>query len=90
MEDPVPTFTYIVDHLKRRHPNLAFLHVITPEGPQQGREPEDPAVSTTVLVSLSELLLKHALDDTFYIAVVGTSPMHHSRGIHARDWYQSR
>ncbi|KAM5537390.1 hypothetical protein V8D89_008909 [Ganoderma adspersum] len=33
MEDPVPTYTYLVDQFKRRFPNLAYLHVITPEAP---------------------------------------------------------
>ncbi|PIL29745.1 hypothetical protein GSI_08184 [Ganoderma sinense ZZ0214-1] len=40
MTDPVPQFTYLVDQLKQRHPNLAFLHVVTPGAP--GAEgPED-------------------------------------------------
>ena len=29
MEDPVPQFTYLVDELKQRHPNLAYIHVIS-------------------------------------------------------------
>ncbi|PIL25972.1 hypothetical protein GSI_11726 [Ganoderma sinense ZZ0214-1] len=33
MEDPVPTYTYLVDQFKRRFPNLAYLHVIEPEAP---------------------------------------------------------
>ena len=33
MEDPVPQFTYLVKELARRHPDLAYLHVITPGVP---------------------------------------------------------
>ncbi|EJF60200.1 NADH:flavin oxidoreductase/NADH oxidase [Dichomitus squalens] len=29
-ENPVPTFTYLVSELVRRHPNLAYLHVVEP------------------------------------------------------------
>ena len=30
MDDPVPTFTYLVKEAVRRHPNLAYLHVPEP------------------------------------------------------------
>ena len=33
MEDPVPTYTYLVDQFRRRFPSLAYLHVIEPEAP---------------------------------------------------------
>ncbi|KAI0693777.1 NADH:flavin oxidoreductase/NADH oxidase [Cerioporus squamosus] len=33
MEDPIPTFTYVVNQLKERYPNLAYLHTITPLAP---------------------------------------------------------
>ncbi len=43
MDDPVPTFTYVVKQLKDRYPKLAYLHTITPLAPaNQG--PEDPSV----------------------------------------------
>ncbi|KZV65445.1 FMN-linked oxidoreductase [Peniophora sp. CONT] len=29
-EDPIPTFTYLVTELRRRHPDMAYLHVIEP------------------------------------------------------------
>ncbi|PIL29743.1 hypothetical protein GSI_08182 [Ganoderma sinense ZZ0214-1] len=29
MADPIPQFTYLVDQLKQRHPNLAYLHLIS-------------------------------------------------------------
>ena len=29
-ENPVPTFTYLVTELVKRHPNLAYLHVVEP------------------------------------------------------------
>ncbi|KII83267.1 hypothetical protein PLICRDRAFT_169021 [Plicaturopsis crispa FD-325 SS-3] len=35
MPDPKPTFTYFVQHLRERHPDLAYLHVVEPrvDGP---------------------------------------------------------
>ena len=30
MTNPRPTFSYIVSELARRHPNLAFLHLVEP------------------------------------------------------------
>ncbi len=45
MEDPMPQFTYFVDQLKQRHPNLAYLHVITPAVPGSAG-PKDESVRT--------------------------------------------
>ncbi|TBU46512.1 NADH:flavin oxidoreductase/NADH oxidase [Dichomitus squalens] len=33
MDDPVPTFTYLVDQFKQKYPNLAYLHVVSPDAP---------------------------------------------------------
>ncbi|CDO72487.1 hypothetical protein BN946_scf184980.g28 [Trametes cinnabarina] len=42
MDDPKPTFTYLVEQFKQRYPHLAYLHVVTPNAPgNQG--PADPA-----------------------------------------------
>lgn len=30
LEDPVPTFSYVVQQLSERQPNLGFIHVIEP------------------------------------------------------------
>ena len=30
MEDPVPTFSYLVTKLKENHPNLAYIHAVEP------------------------------------------------------------
>lgn len=30
MKDPIPTFSYIVEKIKEKHPNLAFVHLIEP------------------------------------------------------------
>ena len=30
MEDPKPQFSYIVEQIKKRHPNFAYLHLIEP------------------------------------------------------------
>ena len=43
MKDPIPTFTYLVEQLKKRYPNLAYLHTITPLAPDN-KGPEDPSV----------------------------------------------
>ncbi len=43
MDDPIPTFTYVVEQLKERYPDLAYLHTITPLAP--GNEgPKVPSV----------------------------------------------
>ncbi|RPD75318.1 NADH:flavin oxidoreductase/NADH oxidase [Lentinus tigrinus ALCF2SS1-7] len=42
MEDPIPTFTYLVEELKKRYPNLAYLHTITPLAPAN-EGPKDPS-----------------------------------------------
>ncbi|KAH9939776.1 NADH:flavin oxidoreductase/NADH oxidase [Epithele typhae] len=41
MEDPVPTFTHVVEQIKQRHPDLAYLHVVSVGGPG-GKPPADP------------------------------------------------
>ena len=48
MADPVPQFTYLVDQLKQRHPNLAYLHVVTP-GVMGSKGPEDESVRVPLL-----------------------------------------
>ena len=42
MEDPVPTYTYLLEQLKERLPELAYLHTITPLAPMS-QGPEDPS-----------------------------------------------
>ncbi|KAM5537385.1 hypothetical protein V8D89_008904 [Ganoderma adspersum] len=42
MDDPVPTYTYVVDQLKQKYPNLAYLHVVSSSGPFNV-PPEDPS-----------------------------------------------
>ncbi|RPD53056.1 NADH:flavin oxidoreductase/NADH oxidase [Lentinus tigrinus ALCF2SS1-7] len=43
-EDPVPTFTYLVNKFKERHPDLAYIHVVAPGAPG-GEGPKDPSQS---------------------------------------------
>ena len=43
MEDPIPQFTYLVNELKQRHPNLAYLHVIS-AGVPDSSVPKDESV----------------------------------------------
>ncbi|KAI0629633.1 NADH:flavin oxidoreductase/NADH oxidase [Trametes polyzona] len=45
MENPIPTFTYLVEKLKEKFPNLAFIHSVAPgapgnEWPKDGLDPE--------------------------------------------------
>ena len=56
MDDPVPQFTYVVEKIRERHPDLAYLHVVGPNGP--GNEgPKDPEVcGLSPLFSLMEIL----------------------------------
>ena len=44
MEDPIPTFSYVVQQLKERYPNLAYVHAVGPGAPLN-RGPEDESVS---------------------------------------------
>jgi NADPH2 dehydrogenase len=30
MADPIPTYTYLVQQIKARHPSLAYLHLVEP------------------------------------------------------------
>ncbi|KAI0744285.1 NADH:flavin oxidoreductase/NADH oxidase [Daedaleopsis nitida] len=41
MEDPIPTFSYLVQQIKARFPNLAYLHHTGPNVQGTGRGPED-------------------------------------------------
>ena len=43
-DDPVPTFTYLVNKIKEKHPDLAYIHVVAP-GALGGEGPKDPSVS---------------------------------------------
>ncbi len=43
-ENPIPTFSYLVGEYKKKFPNLAYIHVVSPGGP--GNEgPKDGGVS---------------------------------------------
>ena len=44
MDDPIPTFSHLVEELKRRLPKLAYLHAVAPGAPAQVG-PEDQSVS---------------------------------------------
>ncbi len=47
-ENPVPTFTYLVNKLKEKHPDLAYIHVVAPGAPG-GEGPKDPSVRRACL-----------------------------------------
>ena len=49
MDDPIPTFTYVVEKLKEQHPDLAYLHVVAPGAPAN-EGPEDESVSVIPLL----------------------------------------
>ncbi|RPD54771.1 NADH:flavin oxidoreductase/NADH oxidase [Lentinus tigrinus ALCF2SS1-7] len=44
MEDPIPQFSYLVEQLKARHPDLAYIHVAT-SNVMFSKGPEDPSCS---------------------------------------------
>ena len=46
MEDPIPTYTYLISQLRERHPNLAYLHMI------QSRDLDNPKESNEVFVDM--------------------------------------
>ena len=43
MEDPIPQFSYVVEQLKARHPDLAYIHVVASTA-MFNKGPEDPSV----------------------------------------------
>ena len=43
LEDPVPTFSYVVEEVKKRHPSLAYVHLVSHLAPFQA-PPKDLSV----------------------------------------------
>ena len=43
MKDPVPQFSYVIEQLKARHPDLAYIHVVASTA-MFNKGPEDPSV----------------------------------------------
>lgn len=41
--DPIPQFSYVVEQIAKRQPNLAFIHVVEPR--VQGSEDRDAPAS---------------------------------------------
>ena len=48
MEDPIPTFSYLVRQLKERFPDLAYLHAVSHETVLT-KPPKDLSVSTPAM-----------------------------------------
>jgi NADPH2 dehydrogenase len=44
MEDPKPTFTYLIKEIKEQYPEFAYLHVVEPEG-----DPSKPRQKTEII-----------------------------------------
>ncbi|KAF8598276.1 FMN-linked oxidoreductase [Ceratobasidium sp. AG-I] len=38
MEDPIPTFSYVLSELVKRHPDLSYVHFVEPPEPTSGTE----------------------------------------------------
>lgn len=77
MDDPVPQFTYLVDQIKQRYPNLAYLHVVGAGGP--GSEgPKDPQVRDFLLVQRMPLLTSSTASG-LHSQAVGSAPAHRER-----------
>lgn len=52
MEDPIPTFSYIVQQLADKYPDFGFIHVVEPRvDAYTDREPEENEVSSVLHVS---------------------------------------
>lgn len=56
MEDPVPTYTYLVDQFKRKFPNLAYIHVIEPGAPGNVG-PKEESVSTSAACAMDQSII---------------------------------
>jgi len=45
MKEPIPTFSYIVNELKKRHPDLAYVHVVEPVIAGNTESETEPSIS---------------------------------------------
>jgi len=43
MDDPKPTFSYVVSEIKKAHPTLCYVHVVEPRAKGQDILEKDPA-----------------------------------------------
>ncbi|KDQ08779.1 hypothetical protein BOTBODRAFT_37639 [Botryobasidium botryosum FD-172 SS1] len=39
--DPIPTFTYLINTIREKHPNLAYIHLIEPDQEKRAEESND-------------------------------------------------
>ncbi|RPD77002.1 NADH:flavin oxidoreductase/NADH oxidase [Lentinus tigrinus ALCF2SS1-7] len=51
MKNPVPQFTYVLEQFKQKHPDLAYIHTITPDAPMSAM-PEDKSVDPNFIYKL--------------------------------------
>lgn len=60
MDDPLPTFTYLVTELAARHPNLAYLHLVEPRisGDEDAREATQREVRLYYEIRFTSFILK--------------------------------
>lgn len=56
MQDPIPTFSYLVSEIARRHPELAYIHVTEPRiAGDHEREIPEGEVGKSILILLPKL-----------------------------------
>ena len=92
MEDPIPTFTYLVEQLKLRYPRLAYLHVVS-TGAFETKGPADPKVGThrkLAKLECSLTQLSPAAGRRLHLHVVGPTPYDHHWGVRPRIGHQGR
>ncbi len=77
MEDPVPTYTYLVDQFKRRYPN-AYLHVIASDAPTNV-PPKEKSVSRRARWIGGMYLADWVLAIRLHIQAVGPTTGYHDR-----------
>ncbi|KIY73999.1 FMN-linked oxidoreductase [Cylindrobasidium torrendii FP15055 ss-10] len=69
MADPVPTYTYLIKELARRHPNLAYIHAIEPRF--QNSDEESDTAARVLSAHESNDFLREAWGTKPFIAAGG-------------------
>ena len=68
MKDPKPTYAYLASELKKRHPDLAYLHVVEPRVDYMAMNSENP---TPVLHGDENDFLREIWTPKIYISAAG-------------------
>ena len=79
MEDPVPQFSYLVEQLRERFPDLAYIHVVSPAA-MGGEGPKDPSVGG-LCIGCGTRLLTTATANRLHLQAVVAAARHHYRRV---------